>query len=394
MPKKSKKSVITFLLKFVLLSCFVFQHQSTAAGLVELSVKTLKSTRRYMSNTPAHLGFVDSLKRVLTAGERAHHLLEDDYKPAFFYRHWLERWDTTPIDGKHKFNSYPQTEFERCHSLLADRLDKHSTNLLSKAQVGFYPAGKNLTDAEMMNVNVKLAYRIKREKPFVNGQIVSLQGVTSFPINLFTLAEEGSSFINFGTPLQHGFYFQNLKDYYDAIALLRDWRVYRDLKIVSIPAGVRVNCRIGLIGPQSFPNPEIQYYRDNKTGNVVAESMDISSLQKLYKNLGEKNTTVDNLVESRVGGDVQLMLGYVERYSVYDCGPLCKDEKGNPKKYTKKNQKGDYEAVTGEQIHFLDKEYFKTSFQLENILFSMNTINIKERDEIIKFLVDKKIRKP
>ena len=375
----------------IIIICFFFQCEVMSREFSELGEKSFQIAKRYMSFNSKSSDFVESIKRVLTTGEVAHHSLKNEYKPAFFYRHWLTRWDTTSKDGHHKFNSYPEAEFEKHYTLLSQRLAERSTQFLSNAQVGFYPSGEILTAEKENQIDSRLTKRIENQKPFVPGQIVSLQGITTFPMNLFTLAQEGNNFINFGTPFHHGFYFRNLKDYYDSIALLREWGAYRDFRIISIPAGVRINCRIGLVGHQSFPRTDTQYFRDNM-GKVHAESMDIDSLQNLQRLCS--HTPLDNFVENRIGGEIQIMFGFVERYSVYDYGALCVNIDQTPKKYAKKNIEGLYKPSNqGELSHFLDLDYFQTPFQLENILFKLNTIDETERDRIREFLYHKNIRK-
>ncbi|MBY0463042.1 MAG: hypothetical protein K2Q34_07665 [Alphaproteobacteria bacterium] len=381
---------------FLLLICFSFNVHASGKEIIELGLKSRQLLRRFSSSiTSLGPDLVTSLKRTLTAGEMAHNPLDNDWKPAFFYSHWLKRLDTTSADGKYKFNSHPDTEFEKCHLQLEERLTNRASKFLSQTQVGVHLSGKVLTDDEMDHVDFILSSRIHRDKPFVKGQIIHLKGITAFPIVLFSLSQEGSNFVNFGTPLHHGFYLQNFADYFDSIALLRDWGAYRDLKIVSIPAGSKVNCRVGLVAPQSFPQTNIRYYRDN-LGNVAAESVGMFSLQSLQEQLEFKDgsNSLSDLVEHRTGGELQIMFGYAEKYKVYEAGSLCFDEDGNPKKYLKKKNNRWYKPSSAEEMsHFLDKDYFHTLFQLENILQKMDIFDKDERDEIVRFLLDKQIRK-
>lgn len=391
--------MVRFVSQLFCVICISFEATAASKVLFELSLNAASQhSVRNMSaaaRAPVDTEFVSSLKRVLTAGELEHRPLKSDYKPAFFYRHWLHRWDTTATDGVHKFNSYPETEFEKYHFLLSKRLKERASKFIADVQVGFYSSGRDLNLDEIKDVDKRLESRISRDKPFVDGQVINLKGKTTFPVNLFTIGEAGKEYVNFGTPLQNGFYFNNLADYYNAIALLRHWGAYRDLRIISIPANTKVNCRVGLVGPQSFPADNVRYYK-NELGNVAAESVEIASLQRLCGNLGlsdKDEFDIMKLVEKRSGGDIQIMFGYVQDYRVYEGEPLCIDVQGKPKEYAKKTPRG-WVGSTGTEglSHFLDKDYFETPFQLENILFEMNIFDREEKEEIVKFLRDKKIR--
>ncbi|MBY0282318.1 MAG: hypothetical protein K2W94_09255 [Alphaproteobacteria bacterium] len=340
---------------------------------------------------------VPVLKRALTHSLDLHHALKPDFRGAFYLKNWLSRW-VTPHPDNHGISSLasPTTKapIEECHRIMAERFEQHSASFKSTHKVGYHaPRFLKAGVFDQNTINAELAKRIAVDRPFVTGQILPIIGKTNYAMSFLNLREKDKGKLSpkpiiFGAPLEHGFFFKTLEEYLNYIAILRDWGCYSHLSIVSIPANTEVNLRVGLIGPQVFPKLEV--ISANNTFQIK-DNEDVVISRWHTRKLG---CNIEDIKDHRHGGDMQVMMGYAEKYTVYDYGSLCKDQSGNPIDYLSKDLDGHWARPTNlaTRSHYLDPDYLQTPFILEDILRSMGVIYQPEYDEIKSF-IQLKVRK-
>ncbi len=365
---------------------------------IALGVASGFITSRYIEQVQLN-DVVRHVKRTLTHGAHQFYPLNGDNIKAFFQRNWLKRWITNEAVF-HSFYSKPASPIESFHSIVAKRLQKRAHNRKIECAVGL--KGQDFFNGngepDHIRIDTELRKQIEDSGAFVKGQIIYFKGRTTFPINLINLRATNNNGVvypmKYGLPLEHAFFANTLEQYCNESALLLEWGTYRDLSIISIPAGAFVNCRVGLIAPKTFPAISIRDINVGQNRALQVITNDPARIEDYQNFIDLQGIIGRTFPEERHGGNIQFLIGYASDYSVYDFGSLCIGGNG-PTQYQIKDRGNGWNRLDPNSpipIHFLDPNYLNTPLIIERILQDMDVLTADEYDQIRDFLIRIKLR--